>query len=175
MSYRLLFAVTGVVAALAISGCQDQKGSASGGSSAEKPATSPAQTPSPSGSPSGKPTDPDSEAHPPDAKPAKANLTISLKKGASSSPQSWTLTCDPPGGNHPKAKAACAALAKAEAPFAPARKSPCTFIYGGPETATVTGTWRGQQVNTTFSRKNGCELDRWTKAGDLLPEVPRVR
>lgn len=98
-----------------------------------------------------------------------------MKKGASSSPQTWTLKCGPPGGNHPKAEAACAALAKNGAPFAPARKSPCTFIYGGPETATVTGTWQGQKVNTTFSRKNGCELDRWTRAGDLLPEVPRVR
>lgn len=172
MSYRLLFAVSGVVAALAISGCQDQKDSASGGSSAEKPATSPAQTPS---SGSGQPTSPSTGAHPPDAKPAKADLTISFKKSTSSSPQEWKLTCDPPGGNHPDAKAACAALAKNAKPFAPAAKSPCTFIYGGPETATVTGTWQGQKIDTTFSRKNGCEIDRWTKAGDLLPEVGRVR
>lgn len=37
----------------------------------------------------------------------------------------------------------------------------CTMIYGGPETATITGTLRGKKVKASFSRSNGCEIDRW--------------
>jgi hypothetical protein len=44
----------------------------------------------------------------------------------------------------------------------------CTQQYGGPETATVTGTFRGQPVDARFSRQNGCEIARWQDASALL-------
>jgi hypothetical protein len=44
----------------------------------------------------------------------------------------------------------------------------CTQQYGGPETATVKGTLRGEPVDATFSRENGCEIARWQDAARLL-------
>lgn len=50
----------------------------------------------------------------------------------------------------------------------------CTMIYGGPEKATVTGTILGEEVDVTFSRENGCEIDRWQKASSLWNGVEAV-
>jgi hypothetical protein len=44
----------------------------------------------------------------------------------------------------------------------------CTQQYGGPEKATVTGTLRGEEVDASFSRENGCEIARWQDAQELL-------
>ena len=44
----------------------------------------------------------------------------------------------------------------------------CTQIYGGPETALVTGTIDGQKVNRRFRRTNGCELADFKRAAGLL-------
>ena len=44
----------------------------------------------------------------------------------------------------------------------------CTQQYGGPETATITGSWQGKPVNSTLSRKNGCEISRWDALKDVL-------
>src|SRR5262245_25013480 len=44
----------------------------------------------------------------------------------------------------------------------------CTQQYGGPEKATVKGTFKGEQVDATFSRENGCEIARWEDAAPLL-------
>ena len=102
------------------------------------------------------------------------SLTIALKKAPKSKPITWTLTCDPAGGTAPHAAEACAQLT-ADA-FAPvAADATCTEIYGGPEQATVKGTFKGTPVDATFSRKNGCELDRWSKVSELFGEQPRVR
>ena len=43
----------------------------------------------------------------------------------------------------------------------------CTEQYGGPEVATVTGTFDGKPVDTTFSRTNGCEIARYDAAAPL--------
>ncbi|MEY9214503.1 hypothetical protein NI17_019465 [Thermobifida halotolerans] len=86
------------------------------------------------------------------------------------SPGVWTLTCDPVGGDHPDPEAACAALEEAGIEvFAPVPEDqPCTMIYGGPETATVTGRIGDTEVNAEFSRTNGCEIDRWERLSPLL-------
>ena len=47
----------------------------------------------------------------------------------------------------------------------------CTQIYGGPEEATIKGTIRGEDVDATFTRSDGCEIARWDKVKDLLAEV----
>src|SRR4051794_812215 len=44
----------------------------------------------------------------------------------------------------------------------------CTDIFGGPQTAEITGTLRGKAVSARFSRQNGCEIDRWQAAKPLL-------
>jgi len=85
--------------------------------------------------------------------------------------QLLTLTCDPAGGDHPDPEAACRALDALEHPFAPVpADTACTEIYGGPQTARVTGTYRGQPVHATFNRTNGCEIARWDGHVALLVE-----
>jgi len=44
----------------------------------------------------------------------------------------------------------------------------CTEQYGGPQTAKVTGTLRGERVDARFARRNGCEIARWEDAAPLL-------
>jgi hypothetical protein len=47
----------------------------------------------------------------------------------------------------------------------------CTQIFGGPETATIKGTIRGEPVDASFSRSDGCEIARWDKVKPLLDQV----
>ena len=47
----------------------------------------------------------------------------------------------------------------------------CTQIFGGPETATIKGTIRGEPVDAKFSRSDGCEIERWKRVEPLLAEV----
>ena len=44
----------------------------------------------------------------------------------------------------------------------------CTQQFGGPQTATVTGTLRGEPVDSKFSLANGCEISRWRDAAAIL-------
>ena len=102
----------------------------------------------------------------------RTELTISVDPG-NRNPLRWTLLCDPPGGDHPLAAPACELLAKFAGqevdPFAPPRKSrACTDLYGGPDTATVSGVWRGRRVQASFSRVDGCEIARWDALGPVL-------
>ena len=84
--------------------------------------------------------------------------------------QTWTLTCDPPGGTHRNPEDACAELARIENPFAPPRIDEiCTEQYGGPEEAEVTGTHRGEPVSYKLARTNGCEIGRFERLSFLLP------
>ena len=84
--------------------------------------------------------------------------------------QTWTLTCEPPGGDHPAPSAACGALAGLREPFAPLPTDAlCTEQYGGDQTARVTGTYRGAPVDLALSRVNGCSISQWDRLGPLLP------
>jgi hypothetical protein len=47
----------------------------------------------------------------------------------------------------------------------------CTQQYGGPEEATITGTIRGNPVDASFKRTDGCEISRWERVKALLAEV----
>jgi outer membrane lipoprotein SlyB len=47
----------------------------------------------------------------------------------------------------------------------------CTQIYGGPEEASIKGRIRGQNVDATFKRTDGCEISRWDRVKALLDEV----
>lgn len=102
---------------------------------------------------------------------AATELTVELDEAGTGETRTFTLTCDPAGGDHPDPEAACRALAEAGgvAAFAPvAADMMCTEIYGGPQTARVTGTVDGEPVDTTFSRTDGCEIARWDALAVLL-------
>jgi hypothetical protein len=47
----------------------------------------------------------------------------------------------------------------------------CTEIFGGPETARISGRLRGEAVSATFSRANGCQIHRWETFAGLLEQV----
>lgn len=106
----------------------------------------------------------------PDPSSGGTELTIAIDDGAGQR-TTWTLTCDPAGGTHPDAAAACAALAAhGDGALPPKRKDiACTQVYGGPEKATVTGTWQGRPVRSSFSRTDSCEISRWDRLVGLLP------
>ena len=100
------------------------------------------------------------------------NLTITVwPRGQSAGgARRWTLECGPAGGTHPRPVRACARLAATPSPFRPVpRDAMCTEIYGGPQEALVTGTYRGARVNARFNRVNGCEIARWDRIAVLFP------
>jgi hypothetical protein len=158
-----------LAAALLVAACGDA--AAPGTSSADSSSTggsvtsSPEPTTTPGTSPdAGTPTTGGTGAA------GATDLTIVIDNGAGST-TTWRLTCDPVGGDHPTAGAACKALEangeKALPPVPPDRM--CTQQYGGPDKATVTGTWRGAAVNATFRKTNGCEIGRWKSMAGFLP------
>ena len=67
----------------------------------------------------------------------------------------------------------CAAAAKLRpADFEPTPDDvACTQLYGGPETATISGTLEREQVDGRFARNDGCEIARWEKVSALLAEA----
>ncbi|HWI07774.1 MAG TPA: hypothetical protein VNT54_09695 [Solirubrobacteraceae bacterium] len=50
----------------------------------------------------------------------------------------------------------------------PDRTRACTQIYGGPQTARVTGTIGDEKVDRRFSRTNGCEIADYRRAAGML-------
>jgi len=104
------------------------------------------------------------------ASAANTKLEISVSIGGSEAPtKTWTLEC-PDGGTLPHPDEACAKLAKMDDPFAPvAKDKACTQVFGGPEVADVTGTFRGKPVNAHFNKGNGCEIARWNRVEFLFP------
>ncbi|NJP68379.1 SSI family serine proteinase inhibitor [Streptomyces spiramenti] len=101
----------------------------------------------------------------------ETRLVISVSEnGELSDARETTLTCNPAGGEHSAPQAACDELdAAGAAVLSPvSRTSVCTQMYGGPETARVTGVWAGQPVDAEFSRTNGCEMHRWDQLGTVL-------
>jgi hypothetical protein len=106
----------------------------------------------------------------PSASSGLANLTVTLDhdgpKGAPA--KELKLNCDQPADS-----AACKTVATiTKQDLAPTPKGmACTQIFGGPETATITGTLRGSAVDAKFSRSDGCEIQRWKRVQPLLAEV----
>ena len=101
-----------------------------------------------------------------------ADLTIAVKR-ADGTTTTWTLTCEPPGGDHPDPAKACQVLAAegASALQPVPEDQVCSQMFGGAQTARITGTWRGQPVTSDLSLTNGCEISRWSALEGLLPPV----
>jgi hypothetical protein len=86
--------------------------------------------------------------------------------------QRWTLRCNPGSGTLPDRKRACAKLSKLSlGAFAQVPKNLlCTEIYGGPQKAVIKGTIGSARVWASFRRRNGCEIERWSRFSPwLLP------
>ena len=47
----------------------------------------------------------------------------------------------------------------------------CTQIYGGPDQVTIEGTLRGEAVDATLTRANGCEIERFEQALPLVQSL----
>ena len=173
--------LTGAVATAVLAGCGggEEVTTVPGG-----PATDDADTPVTSGPATSDPsrTPPISVTVPTTGKPTptqpaatgvatEADLTVVVDDGAGQS-TTWTLTCDGTevGGTLPTAAQACATLAEvgARAFEEPPADRACTEIYGGPQTATITGTFAGAPVQDTLSRTDGCEISRWDELSALV-------
>ena len=99
-------------------------------------------------------------------------LVVEQDLGEGSAPQRWTLRCSRDGsaGDHPDPDGACSHLSGLDDPFAPlADDRVCSEQFGGPQTARVTGTWRGAAVDLRLSREDGCAISQWDALGPLLP------
>jgi len=93
--------------------------------------------------------------------------------GANAMPTStWTLRCDPPRGTLARPGTACRRLASGGPKlFAPVpADTACTQIYGGPQKARAVGIVGGRKVWATFTRSDGCQIERWNRLSPwLLP------
>src|ERR1700754_1078005 len=99
---------------------------------------------------------------------ADLTITVDTDGDKSAAPRELTLTCTAPTDSD-----ACGAAAGISAPdLAPTPDgTACTQIFGGPQTATIKGTIRGDAVDDSFSRKDGCEIERWARVDPLLSHV----
>jgi hypothetical protein len=96
---------------------------------------------------------------------ADLEVTVDPDGSGTKQPHTTSVRCESAGDSQP-----CQAVAgmKAET-FAPVPGDvACTELYGGPQTATVTGTLHGDAIHAKFSRVNGCEISRWDRAAGLL-------
>ncbi|WP_423183246.1 SSI family serine proteinase inhibitor [Arthrobacter sp. NyZ413] len=104
-----------------------------------------------------------------------AELSIIVKPSATAAAMSYTLVCK--GGvptsesHHPTAAAACAALQKNPGLLTRTPRSAdqvCDQRYGGPQTATVTGTVDGVNIDSSYKLTDGCEIAAWAAVADVL-------
>ncbi|MGY2063926.1 SSI family serine proteinase inhibitor [Blastococcus sp. SYSU DS0619] len=102
---------------------------------------------------------------------AETDLRIEVDLGDGTPPRTWTLTCvGVAEGSHPEPEAACAHLDGMTEPFAPLPEDMmCTEQYGGPQTAHITGRWRGEPVDLQLSRVDRCRITQWDSFGPVLP------
>ncbi|ROP44885.1 hypothetical protein [Pseudokineococcus lusitanus] len=104
----------------------------------------------------------------------EADVSVAYDDGAGTG-TTFDLTCGGEGavsGTVEDPVAACEALAAGvEALQAPTGDAACTMIFGGSQTAVVSGTVAGEPVSADLSRSDGCEIDRWDALVPLLPAV----
>jgi len=105
-----------------------------------------------------------------DTAPTSLKISFWAEGKLASTPQTWTLRCDPAGGSLPRSAEACRRLKAMQRPFARPRASvACTQVYGGPQQATITGTHVGQRVLVLLAMTNGCQISRFKRLGFLVP------
>ncbi|MEX1357471.1 MAG: SSI family serine proteinase inhibitor [Gaiellaceae bacterium] len=101
---------------------------------------------------------------------ARLTITVWPQGSDAGGAKRWTLRCGPLGGTHPNRARACKRLSTLVNPFRPVPKDmACTQIYGGPEEALITGTFRGRTIKARFNRTDGCQIERWSRVAVLFP------
>jgi len=111
------------------------------------------------------------DAPEPQARGTQLEITVWPKGEGKSNPLTTTLSCDPTSGDVTDPDAACAVVAAKGASLfepTPAGRS-CTELYGGPQEARVIGSVSGQDVDSRFGRKDGCEIARWDAVASFVP------
>jgi len=92
---------------------------------------------------------------------SKTYLKLTVATGEQARPASHkaTLTCDPAGGTHRRAREACATIAAVGGDFGALHVDggACTMQYD-PVTVTATGLWRGKPVRYRHTFGNACVL-----------------
>ena len=103
---------------------------------------------------------------------SRTSLTIVYRARPAAPALTRTLQCVPAGGTLANARDACRRLAGLENPFAPVPPgTACTEIYGGPERAIVSGSFRGRRVWARFTKVDGCQIERWKRVGFLFASL----
>ena len=105
---------------------------------------------------------------------AQAAIDLSVTvwpNGEAGDSETWTLRCEPTGGDHPDPADACAALTAVADPFGPVQPPKrCAEIPGGEESvAEIDGDYRGRAVHTRFSHENACVSGRWDRIAAVFP------
>jgi hypothetical protein len=97
----------------------------------------------------------------------ESRLTVTYADAQDTAARTYTLDCDAAGMDP-----ACERLVEIGGPVraVPAGQM-CSMIYGGPQTAHISGRWRGRTVNEDYRRTNGCEVARWQRMIPVLPAV----
>ena len=102
---------------------------------------------------------------------AKIDLKLTLwPTGTNGDSVTWTLRCEPTGGDHPDPAAACAALRAVKDPFGKLKPPPrCSEIPGSsPEVALLEGDFRGRKVRSMFERSSACVAGRWDRIAPVF-------
>ena len=102
----------------------------------------------------------------------KIDLRVTVyPNGVGGDSTTWTLQCEPTGGDHPDRDAACARLAALDDPFGKIKPVPrCDEIPGAsPEIAMIEGSFRGRTIDERFDRSSGCVFERWDRLGPVFP------
>jgi hypothetical protein len=95
-------------------------------------------------------------------------LTVAYDDGAGHA-RTYRITCGLRREDEP-----CAHLDFLGGPLPPvADGQACSMIYGGPQTARLSGSWNGRPVIETYRRTNGCEVARWHRMEPALPDPLR--
>ena len=98
-------------------------------------------------------------------------LQVEVNRGDGGPLEQYRLACTGSAeGTLPDVAGACAHLAGLTDPFAPVpADAVCAQVYGGPQTAHVTGRWHGSAVDLQLSRIDACHTVQWDRLGPLLP------
>ncbi|WP_299036349.1 hypothetical protein [uncultured Pseudokineococcus sp.] len=102
-----------------------------------------------------------------------AELTVAYDDGTGTA-QTYDLACEgaQASGTAPDPAGACSAVAAAggvEAFAVPSGDVQCTQVFGGSQTAVVSGTVEDEPVSADLARADGCDIARWDA---LVPLVP---
>ncbi len=118
----------------------------------------------------------------PGSSQVRADISVVIQN-PQGSPVSYVIRCDSGeailrGDAQIDARAACSALARPGVQNrlvrGPSPEQVCTQVYGGPQTALLSGSLEGQSVNTVVTRDDGCGIGDWDNLmKDVLLPVSR--